>query len=73
MIEQPPAPLSELAEKRPRQYAAEIVRLPRKEWPAALERVPERLRDWVRSYLRGWLQVGHKRKPEWPAREGPAR
>lgn len=39
-------------ERRPRQYAAEIIALPNKgERAAALDRVPEHLRDWVRGLV----------------------
>jgi hypothetical protein len=40
-------------EKRPRQYAAEIIALPTKEdRAAALLRVPEEWRPWVEFYVR---------------------
>lgn len=40
------------ADKRPRHYAAEILRLPEAERQAALARVPAELRDWVEFYVR---------------------
>lgn len=40
-------------EQRPREYAAEILRLDTpKERRAALEQVPSHLRDWVEFYVR---------------------
>lgn len=42
-----------VAEKRPRQYAAEIAPLPVKTWGEEVERrVPEAFREWVKDYLR---------------------
>ncbi len=47
--------------KRPRQYAAEILDLPEAERPAALAKVPEPLRDWVRGYVRRGSGAGTPR------------
>ena len=44
-----------MLEKRPRQYASEIIALPTKEERrAALQRVPEQWRAWVEFYIRDW-------------------
>lgn len=43
-------------ERRPRQYAAEIVAMPTSgERAAALERVPEHLREWVRDLVEDYF------------------
>lgn len=38
-------------EKRPRQYAAEILALPRSEHATAIARVPDRWRSWAQHYV----------------------
>ncbi len=48
--------------KRPRQYAAEILDRPEADRPAALAKVPEPLRDWVRSYVHRGSGAGPIRK-----------
>jgi len=57
-----------LHEKRPRQYAAEIIALDSREARrAALARVPEWCREWVAGYVRDhferqkFLRPGHRR------------
>lgn len=43
-----------MLEKRPRQYASEIIALPKEERRAALDKVPDDLRPWVEFYVRDW-------------------
>ena len=47
--------------KRPRQYAAEILARPRAEWAEALAEVPEEWRDWVRLYLTNYVGLRRAR------------
>jgi len=44
--------------KRPRDYFADIFKLPVKEWGIAVEKdVPEEFKEWVRIYLRRAHQI----------------
>lgn len=49
-------------EKRPRQYAAEIMKLKtREERTNALEKVPDEFRGWVEFYVRDAFERNKKR------------
>lgn len=54
-IEPLPEAAPQLPELAPRQYAADLMRLPRTERLAALHaRVPRHLQPWVEHYVRDW-------------------
>lgn len=49
-------------EKRPRMYAQEIIGLPdRQQRKEALEKVPEKFREWVRGYVERYFYLKRKR------------
>jgi len=51
-----------ITEKRPREYALDILRLKTKEdmQNYMSERVPPEFQEWVKKYIRQWWKIRHK-------------